>query len=93
MASADAATASWVSTTPFGVAGRAARRDHERIAGSTSSPTPIAAHDRLLGRGGQPLIDRERGVAGVPDPLQPLDELGSARQIERDELAGHRFRP
>lgn len=38
---------------------------------------------------GQPLIDGQRHVTGIPGGLELLDERPSGREIERDQL-GHR---
>ncbi len=76
----------------LGLAGRPARRDHERIAGLDRFAHPHRGLDRRLGGRGQPLIDGEGRVAGVPDAAQRVDEVRAAGQVERDELwrAWHR---
>ena len=103
-ARADAATASWVSTTPFGVAGRAACRDHQGVAildGAAARQPVLGAvgvADHGDGEGGElirlgrcreSLIEREGGVAAVPDAGEGVDEAWPGRQIEGDEVVGH----
>jgi hypothetical protein len=42
--------------------------------------------DRLTSRWGESGIDRCRGVSGVPDGLERIDETGSTREVECDEF-------
>ena len=77
---AEAATASWVRTTPFGVAGAAAGRDDEGVpvvhrerlrAVAAGRPRddpgrPQHVEEALAGRRGQALVDRGDGAALVP---------------------------
>ncbi len=81
VAAADAATASWVSTTPFGRAGRPARGDDERVA----RPRPPRRH--ASSRSAQPWLSPEaadrRGTRRHPHPRS-----SGARRRTRDRRAG-----
>ena len=89
MACADAATAAWVSTTPFGAPVDPLVAIDERVAARrpprpSSAWMPVVVDERGRApsrraappaRGArQPAIDREHGVAGVPLAAQRVDE-------------------
>ena len=102
---ADAATASWVSTTPLGVP------DVPDVATTSASPSSTAdavgqrvllavraddprraqrVEQHLRAARGQPGVERSRGIAGVPDGPQCIDEADATGKVECDEL---RHRP
>ena len=89
---AEAATASWVSTTPAGDPWCRSSPPRVRRPSSTPCPSrrvqallvdqPIGrdrGEDRLAGCARQASVERERRVAGVPDPPQGVDEIGRRR--------------
>ena len=100
MAVADATTASWVSTTPFGSPVVPLVATTSASPASTGRPPSrqLLAVDvderrrghrreqRPAGRRREPGVDREGGVAAVPDPLEGHDERGPGRQGHGDQV-------
>ena len=83
---------------PWG-AGRAARGDDQRIAVSTPRPSrrvrarrrrsagrARSPRARLVARSAAGVDRRERGIAGIPDPAERVDELVAAGQVDRNEV-------
>ena len=84
----------------LGLAGRAAGGHDQRVArlDGTAAVQGLLAVDveergrghrleqRPAGRRGQAGVDRERGVAAVPDPLEGHDEGGPGRQGHGDQV-------
>ena len=104
-ASAEAATAAWVSMTPFGspveplvATTRASpsaigRPPASRASVPSSSTNDADSQGRQLRRPRrrrEALIDREGGVATVPHLPQGVDERRAGGKVEGDEFAGHR---
>ena len=103
MARADAPTASWVSTTPLarpvvplvattraspGATGRPRIRRLSPPAWPTTAVGRSRSSTAVCGGGGQPLVERQHGVAAVPGPLQGGDERGSPGQVDCHQV-GH----
>ncbi len=104
MAAADAATASWVRTTPLGAPAAPLVATTNASSGSVGSPpsSVVSAPDASIAAAGaiaaisaalasrrQALVDREGGVATIPDSAEGGDEGGAAGKIEGDEAPGH----
>ena len=104
VARAEAATASWVRTTPFGWPEVPEVATTSASPSSTGNPSgsgvllAVGADDAGRAqrvehgpaRGGrEPRVERCGGVPGVPDGPEGIDETHPTREIECDEL-GHR---
>ena len=105
VASAEAAMASWVSTTPLGRPDGARRRDDQCVAvldpdavrqrtlltiGAHNARRAQGVEQHLARRRGQPGVEGSRGIARVPNRLQSIDEADATGKVECDEL---RHRP
>ena len=104
VARAEAATASWVSTTPLGwpdvpdVATTSASPSSTGMPSasaccSPSEPTIAGRAQRVEHRGarrGKPGVEGSGSIAGVPDGPEGIDEADATRKVECDEL---RHRP
>ncbi len=102
VASAEAATAAWVSTTPFGApvvpdvamtraspfsTGTAAARGALLAVGAEDGRRPQRLDEAPARREGQPLVERQDGVAGVEAAAHRVDEGLACHEVEGDEAA------
>ena len=69
----------------FRLAGRAARRDDERVAVVDRFVEAHRVEQRFDRRARQARIDRQRGVAVVPGAAERVDEARSAGSVDGDE--------